>query len=339
VRFKRLDLNLLVALDALLSERSVSLAADRICLSQSATSSALSRLREYFGDELLVVKGRQMVLTARAEQLVEPVRAVLEQIRANISVNPPFDPATSDRTIRIMASDYASEVLLASALNEVLRAAPNMRFDVMQMNDAAEALERGTIDLLLTIDHAIVREHPSQMLFEDDHVVVGWSQNPAMRGEMTRDSYYEMGHVTVRFFKGRVPAFEDWFMQQKAQQRRVEIVAPSFLTVPTFIVGSNRIATMHRRLAERFVAQGDVVMKPLPFEMPPIRVVAQWHVSNSNDAALRWLVERLLVTVGEKKSPTGSTCKVIPMEQGRSKDRSSGNAQSPYRLDVHPKTK
>ena len=82
MRFGRLDLNLLVALDALLTECSVSLAADRLCLSQSATSSALGRLRDYFGDELLVVRGRSMVLTARAESLVEPVRAVLEQVRA-----------------------------------------------------------------------------------------------------------------------------------------------------------------------------------------------------------------------------------------------------------------
>ena len=85
MRFGRLDLNLLVALDALLTEKSVSLAADRLCLSQSATSSALGRLRDYFGDELLVVKGRHMILTARAEELIEPVRAVLEQIRSAVA--------------------------------------------------------------------------------------------------------------------------------------------------------------------------------------------------------------------------------------------------------------
>lgn len=95
MRFQRLDLNLLVALDALLTERSVSLAAERICLSQSATSSALGRLRDYFGDDLLILRGRQMVLTARAELLVEPVRAVLDQIHRTIAVTPPFDPATS----------------------------------------------------------------------------------------------------------------------------------------------------------------------------------------------------------------------------------------------------
>ncbi len=119
MRYGRLDLNLLVALDVLLTERSVSLAADRLCLSQSATSSALGRLREYFEDELLVVKGRAMILTARAEELIEPVRAVLEQIRTTVAVAPPFDPATADRTIRMMASDYSTEVLLTRVLADL----------------------------------------------------------------------------------------------------------------------------------------------------------------------------------------------------------------------------
>jgi LysR family transcriptional regulator, nod-box dependent transcriptional activator len=334
MRFKRLDLNLLVALDALLSERSVSLAADRICLSQSATSSALGRLREYFGDELLVVKGRHMVLTARAEQLVEPVRAVLEQIRTSISVSPPFDPATSDRMIRIMASDYSTEVLLSTALRDVASDAPGMRFEITPMNDANESLERGTIDLLLTIDYAAAPDHPSQVLFEDDHVVVGWRENPAMQGEMTPELYYQLGHVTVRFFKTRVPAFEDWFARRQSQQRRVEIVAPSFMSVPTLVIGSNRIATMHRRLAMRFVGQGNLIMKPLPFDMPPIRLVAQWHVSNSNDAALRWLVERLVATAAEKP-PMESDTKVVSIEQGRVKGQTRAELAALFHQGIH----
>jgi LysR family transcriptional regulator, nod-box dependent transcriptional activator len=187
MRFERLDLNLLVALDALLAEKSVSLAAERIFLSQSATSSALGRLRDYFGDDLLVVKGRQMVLTSRGEGLVEPVRAVLEQIRTTIAVSPPFDPATSDRAIRIMASDYTTQVLLASALRDLADIAPSMRFEIQPMAEVvSDALERNAVDLLLTIDFIISPAHPSQVLFEDDYVVIGWSGNPAMSKEMTR---------------------------------------------------------------------------------------------------------------------------------------------------------
>ena len=295
MRFGKLDLNLLVALDALLTERSVSLAADRLCLSQSATSSALGRLRDYFGDDLLVVRGRQMVLTARAEELVDPVRAVLEQVRQTIAVAPQFDPATSDRQIRLMASDYSTEVLVARVINELAVVAPNMRFEIQPMNDhPVDLIERNQIDLLLTIDFAISADHPSQILFEDDHVVVGWDQNPIMQSPMTKQVYLEAGHVTSRFGKSRIPAFEDAFQRrQKKQSRRVEIVEPTFLSVPRLIIGNHRIATMHRRMAERMVQIHPLLTHELPFDIPPIRQALQWHITNNNDAALRWVIERL----------------------------------------------
>ncbi|MDR7153902.1 DNA-binding transcriptional LysR family regulator [Sphingobium xenophagum] len=295
MRFDRLDLNLLVALDALLAERSVSLAADRICLSQSATSSALGRLRDYFADDLLVQKGRQMVLTARAEGLVEPVRAVLEQIRSTIAVPPPFDPATSDRTIRIMASDYITEVLLAVSMIDLQQQAPGMRFEIQSLSESLlESLERGAVDLLITIDYAISADHPSQILFEDDYVVVGWNGNPAMAGPMTKELYFALGHVTARFGRARVSAFEDWFVRRQKRQRRVEIVTHSFLSLPGLVIGSQRIATMHRRLATRMAAYLPLTLREVPMDIPPIREAIQWHISSNNDPAIRWVVERIM---------------------------------------------
>lgn len=294
MRFQRLDLNLLVALDALLSEKSVSLAADRLCLSQSATSSALGRLRDYFGDELLVVKGRTMLLTTRAEELIDPVRMVLEQIRTTIAIAPEFNPKTADRQVRVMASDYSTQVLLAGALAMLEVEAPHLRFEIQPMGDLpTEALERGQIDLLLTIDYAISADHPSQLLFEDDYVVVGDATNPAMQEEITRERYFELGHVTARFGKSRTPAFDDWFVRRQKTQRRIEVVAPSFLSLPGLVLGTQRIATMHRRLAVQMVEALPLVMREVPFDIPPIREAIQWHLANNNDRALRWVVERL----------------------------------------------
>ncbi|EQB12842.1 LysR family transcriptional regulator [Sphingobium lactosutens] len=294
MRFGRLDLNLLVALDALLTERSVSLAADKLCLSQSATSSALGRLREYFGDELLVVKGRHMILTARAEELIEPVRAVLEQVRTTITVQPPFDPATAERQIGIMASDYSTQVLLADAIAAMEKDAPGIRFEIQPMNDnPVDTLERGYVDLLLTIDYAISTDHPSQLLFEDDYVVLGWSENPAMHETMTRETYFSLGHVTARFGKARLAAFDEWFVRRQKQQRRVEVVAPTFLSLAGLVVNTNRIATVHRKMADIFVQSLPLVTCETPFTIPPIRETIQWHISNNNDSALRWVVERL----------------------------------------------
>lgn len=296
MRFERLDLNLLVALDALLTERSVSLAAERLCLSQSATSSALARLRDYFGDELMVVRGRHMVLTVRAEELIEPVRAVLEQIRTTIAVAPEFDPATSDRQIRLMASDYVTDVLLSDALRDLEKSAPNMRVDILPMHVSPhEAIERQQIDLLVSLDYALSPDHPSRVLFEDDHVVIGWDQNPAMQDEeLTRQRYFELGHVVARFGKERVPASEDAYMRRMKQPRRVEVVSPSFLSLAGLVIGTNRIATVHRRMAVRMAAYAPLVLREVPFMVPPIREAVQWHIANSNDAALRWVVERIV---------------------------------------------
>lgn len=334
MRFDRLDLNLLVALDALLSERSVSLAADRICLSQSATSSALGRLRDYFADDLLVQKGRQMVLTARAEGLVEPVRAVLEQIRSTIAVPPPFDPATCDRTIRIMASDYITEVLLTTALTDLLQSAPNMRFEVQTMNEALlETLERGFVDMLITIDYAISADHPSQILFEDDYVVVGWNGNPAMAGPMTREQYFELGHVTARFGRGRVSAFEDWFVRRQKRARRIEIVAPSFMSLPGLVIGSNRIATLHRRLANKLAEYLPLTLREVPLEIPSIREMIQWHISSNNDPAIRWIVERLVTAARAPIDAIAEGC-VVSLDEIRQKDASHQALSAQFQSDT-----
>lgn len=325
VRFQRLDLNLLVALDALLTEKSVSLAADRIFLSQSATSSALGRLREYFGDELLVVKGRQMVLTPRAEELIEPVRNVLQLIQSTIAVAPEFDPHESDRTLSILASDYTTEVLLSIALQEFASEAPRMKFEISPLNDClVETLERGGADLLITLDNFVSPDHPSEKLFEDDYVVVGWSHNPALAGEMTKDLYFELGHVTVGFGKTRLPAFEELFMREHSMRRRVEVVAPSFLAVPGLLIDSDRITTMHRRLARRLVSHLPLVMKPVPFEIPALKLTAQWHRSSATDPAIRWLVERLKQIAAGKAVPHGAD-NVVPIGNSR-KVRSASNA-------------
>ncbi|SMC37033.1 LysR family transcriptional regulator [Novosphingobium sp. B1] len=332
MRFGRLDLNLLVALDALLTERSVSIAADRLCLSQSATSSALGRLRDYFGDELLVVKGRNMILTARAEELIDPVRAVLEQIRTTVAVAPPFDPITADRQVRIMASDYSTEVLLTRVLATLETEAPNIRVEIQPMNDnPIEAIDRGHVDLLLTIDYAISPEHPSQLLFEDDYVVVGARENPAMHEPMTREVYFRLGHVSARFGKARVSAFEDWFVRRQKQQRRVDVVAPTFLSLPGLIAGTNRIATMHRRMAELVVRTMPLVMREVPFAIPPIRESVQWNIANNNDRALRWVVEKMQVAA--LATDPVRDANVITLEANPSLDL--GEIEVEYRMN-HP---
>lgn len=317
MRLDRLDLNLLVALDVLLHERSVSLAADRLCLSQSAMSSALGRLRDYFGDDLLVLNGRNMLLTRRAESLIAPVKAVLTQIRTTIAVAPTFDPENCDRQIRIMASDYTTQIVLEPAICEMSVKAPNMRFEIQAMNEApVEALEHNLIDLLIWLEHEVSPDHPSEILFDDDYVVVGCAKNPALQGSLSKETYMSLGHVTTRFGKAKAPAFEDWFFRRRKEQRKVEVVVPSFMALPGLVRGTQRIATMHRRLAAYLAADERYVIKELPFTIPRIREVVQWYIGNSNDAALRWVIEHLrhvaLASPGNASTQSDASESIIP---------------------------
>ena len=293
MRLEKLDLNLLVALDALLEERGVSLAADRLHLSQSATSGLLAKLRDYFKDDLLVMQGRSMTLTPRAEKLVTPVRTVLDQIRDTIMVTDEFDPATSDRTLSIMATDYIVEILLRPAIVAFATEAPDIRFELVPIvENPVDALQRGRADILIGIDNVVSTEHPSALLYSEDFVVAGWRENPVLAEPLTLDVYQKLGHVAVRFGQ-QTSSYESTAARLRSISRSIEIVAPNFMSVGGLIVGTNRIATIHRLLANRMAEFLPLKLVELPFEMPPVREIAQWSTRNANDPAIAWLVGRL----------------------------------------------
>ena len=306
MRLEKLDLNLLVALDALLQERGVSLAAMRLNMSQSAASGALARLREFFKDELLVLNGRNMALTPRAEKLIQPVRAVLDQIRETIIAAEPFDPATSDRTLTIMATDYIAEILLRPAIVACASEAPGVRFELVPIVESpVEALQRGRADILIGIDNVVSTEHPSELLYSEDFVIAGWQDNPLLAGPMTLERYGELGHVSVRFGL-QTSSYEGTAARLRAIPRRIEVVAPSFSALGGLIVGTNRIATMHRLLAVRMAEFLPLKLFELPFEMPPVREIAQWTARSANDPAIAWLVDRLKSIAQDLRSSSGA---------------------------------
>lgn len=296
MRFLELDLNLLVVLNALLKERSVTVVANQLFLSQSAISNSLQRLRRYFGDELLVMQGRHLELTPRGRELIEPVRALFDNITATITATPGFDPLTADRRISVMASDYAVHVLLAPVLRRLETLAPSLRIAIVPIADAPQdALDYGHVDLLLTLESALSSDHPSQHLFEDDHVILGWAGNRAMQEEMTTQLFFSLGHVVCRFGRGGIPTFDEPYLG-RGKNRRIEMVAPSFIEQASLVAGSQRIAVTYRHLAEELARSMPVVIREMPFAIPPIREAVQWRISNNADEAIRWLVSILAET-------------------------------------------
>ena len=170
LRFKQLDLNLLVALDALLQERNISRAAEKVHLSQPAMSNALARLREYFGDELLTPMGRQMVLTPRAESLQQPVREILLRVDSDVVAPAVFDPATSIRSFSMLVSDFTTTVFMPPLLRALYARAPGVQIHLRpQARTPHELLEEGEADFLIIPMQYVSSLHPCVPLFPGGH--------------------------------------------------------------------------------------------------------------------------------------------------------------------------
>jgi DNA-binding transcriptional LysR family regulator len=291
MHFEQLDLNLLVALDALLTERSITAAGVRVHLTQSAMSGALSRLREFFNDELLTQVGRKMVPTPLGESLAEPVRQILLQIRATINSKPGFDPATSTRHFTVMMSDYVDTVLMSEVLRRAEREAPGVRFNVTS-NDVlspVEFLERADVDLVVMPKEYLSTRHPLQELYTDGYACIAWSENSLVGDSISKEQYLEMGHVVLQFGRGRVPVQDEWFLGTLGLKRRIEVLAMNFNSVPLHIVGSKRIATIHRRLAQYYARYLPLKILEPPYELPSLTEAVQWHTLFEEDAGNRWL--------------------------------------------------
>lgn len=285
-----LDLNLLVVLDALLTEKNVTRAGKRIHMSQSATSGALARLRVFFHDELLLQTGRTMLLTPLAQSLMKPVRDIMLQVQATVAATAEFDPATAEREFTIMGSDYAMTVLMTEVLQRVEREAPGIKVELRQTRRTHEdLLNRGEIDFLLMPDIFTSSDHPKETLFEDTHTCVVWAENTQVGNRITFEQYLAMGHVCMAFDDARNPSFEEWFLKNYGFVRRIEVLVPAFTLVPAMVVGTNRIATMHTRLARLYAQYLPLRLVPFPISIPTLTETLQWHRYQDLDPGCLWL--------------------------------------------------
>lgn len=290
MRFNKLDLNLLVALDALLAEQAIARAATRLNLTPSATSNALARLREYFDDELLVQVGRKMELTPLAEGLREPVRDVLVRIESTIAIQPDFDPTSTDRCFRIFASDYTQTVFAPHLLTLAAEQRCTARFEFLpQVSNPQRSLERGEADLLVIPNNFLSPDHPSEVLYNEDFTCVVWQGSTLSRGELNETRYAQAGHVVMRPPNDQGDSFESWFLKRHGFSRKVAVTSYSFATLPGLVVGTDFIATVHSRLARHMSRIWPLVLRPSPLPIPVMAQSVQWHRHRRHDLGLRWL--------------------------------------------------
>jgi DNA-binding transcriptional LysR family regulator len=294
MRFKKLDLNLLVALDALLTEKNVTRAGERVFLSQSTMSNALSRLRQYFDDELLVQVGGRMELTPRAELLKEAVRDVLVRIDTTVAARPAFAPTASDREFTLFVSDYSMEVLIPVMLALAHQRDSRVRFNFKpQVGPPHRNLERGEADLLIIPANFCSPDHPLDHLFDDRFVCVVWQESPLAQGALTMERYLQARHVAMVPTDGGLPVFDTWLANDHGLSRQIGLTTYSFSVMPYLVVGNDLIATVHGRLAGMLQGLLPIEIRPVPIPMKTLHQAMQWHKYRTRDPGLIWLRDLL----------------------------------------------
>lgn len=294
MRYKGLDLNLLIALEVLLTERNVTRAAARLNLTQSATSSALARLREQLDDDLLVPAGRRFSLSPYAADILPRLRELLARIDFDILEKSGNDPSAARRRIRIMASDYVSLVMLGPCLAKLSAHAPGLVFDIVRITDTPyAAIESYSVDLLIAPDVFISNRHPSQEFFHDDYVGMSCIANQAAGSQMTLQQFLEAPHVTVRFQHNGNPTHDDRFFQRQGLYKTPAVSVPSHALIPYFLMGTGHIAVVQRKQAVDFCKTFPLKLFETPTKIPAIVEMFQWHHANDNDRVLRFVRDEL----------------------------------------------
>jgi DNA-binding transcriptional LysR family regulator len=291
---RSVDLNLLLALDALLDERNVTRAAERLSVGQSAMSSSLGRLRKHFGDRLLVQDGKSLVPTPVAESLAPLVREAVRSAEVVFGKSSDFDPSTDRRSFKIVASDYSTLILLRPLIVQLAEAAPLQTINVeMMYGDYVEQIRSGDADMgvlpVELMDPGLRLAH--RHLFTDRYVLVADAGNDAVGDVVTREQFATMPYIA--FDAGRHPSIADAQLDALQVERRVEMSAQSLSVIPLLVAGTQMVALAHERLARHIAAYVPLKIVDPPVQLRTLNETLYWSHRQTDDPAKRWLRDRL----------------------------------------------
>jgi LysR family nod box-dependent transcriptional activator len=293
----QIDLNLLVALEVILTEKHLTRAGDRLGLSQPTMSHTLARLRRMFGDELLTRVGREYYLTPLAADLLDPLRDILKNIELTIGRRPVFDPATDERSFVVCASDYATFLVLQPAIEMIQELAPRVSLQIQPLHATApDGVIGGDIDLLIE-PTAIGPDLPHEILFTDRWVAVAWSNHPDINESLSMDDYLQLPHVVYGTGLQDISGLADRALYSVHPEARVAVTVQSFFLMPLLLGRSRMIALTHERLARRLQGMADIKILKLLFETPTTEEAIYWHPRVTADPAHKWLRNTLLKSV------------------------------------------
>lgn len=296
MHLNKFDLNLLIALNALLQEKNVTRAAERVYVSQPAMSAALQKLRDYFRDPLLIRVGREMELTPRGLSLVEPVRDALLHVQATLGTQPSFDPATVERSFSISIRDYIVPRLMPGVLRRLLADAPKVQCVVEELAQVSlSRLEHGDSDLCIAIDNPALfglRQFPDWLrvteLMSVRWVCVVCADHPYVREELTLELYRSLPHLMSRP-QGANPPGPELMGRIGRTDLDVRFTSHSVMELLFMLPGTTLIATVPESLALRLAGPLQLRAFAPPQDIPDSRELLMWHKRNEADPGHAWL--------------------------------------------------
>lgn len=293
---RRLDLNLLVTLDVLLSEHNVTRAAQRLNLSQPSVSVHLARLREVFEDPLLLAGPRGMRPTAKADELREPLRLALEALERAVSPASPFNPAEASLTWRIAATDYTETTILLPVLTGLRSASPGTRVAVLEAvpSRIAKQAKQGEIDLAFHTTEGAPAGLRHRPLFSERYVLVGREGHPRLKRRPTLAQFCTLDHAIVSPDGGGFRGVTDEVLSAAGLTRRVALSVPHFLFLRSVLANTDLVAMLPSRLVRD--TSGLQIVEP-PVDVPGFEIAMLWPERSHRDPAHQWLRERIADSV------------------------------------------
>jgi DNA-binding transcriptional LysR family regulator len=294
MNLRQFDLNLLVALDVLLTERNVTRAGERLFLSQPAMSGILARLRHAFQDELLVRVGRSLEPTAFAADLAGPLHECVRQLEDLLNLRRPFDPRSASWSFRIAASDYVVFLVLGALLKNVTEHAPHIstRFMALEPN-VGERLATAELDFAV-LPAELEPSLPSVPLFEDSWVCAVWSGHPHPRERFTLEEFLATPHLSFRLAGPDHGSVAEIHLAELGLELKIVASTESFATAP-FLLRDTPFATLvPRRLGERLEHAAEIRLIELPLDIPKLREKLIWSPRYTASPAHTWLREKIV---------------------------------------------
>lgn len=300
INLSRIDLNLLVVLEAIIAEGGVSRAAARLNLTQPAVSHALARLRELFDDPLFVREGRNLAPTALTKRLIEPLRQSLQALGALIDKGASFDPARSETGFTVSMRDPMEVLILPPMMQRLGRLAPRIDLRTVQVRRRSleAGLADGTLDAALDVALPLSERIHRQRVSADRFVVAVRKSHPRVRPGFALATYLAEKHVMVTSRRRGLGA-EDIELGQHGKRRHVSLRCRNYLAALRVVAASDLVLTMTARYARLLTTGSGVRVLPMPLRMPTLDLFLYWHDRVDDDPASRWLRLQLVEALGE----------------------------------------